>query len=70
MRIRTDNTFDAYELPEKLLPFVTTKVNPINGKTYASVTNEDYAKALARRCAPTSEGKRARGTDYTWEVVG
>jgi hypothetical protein len=69
MKVRTDSTFAPFELPEKLLPFVTTSVNQVNGKTYAKVTNEEYAKSLARRCAPTTEGKRAKGTDYTWEVV-
>lgn len=57
----------AFEIPEKLMPFVTTKVNSGNGKTYMKVTSEPHARALAQRVAPiNSTGKP---TDYSWEVV-
>lgn len=58
----------AFELPEKLLPFTKTTVNSVNGKTYVYVTNEEYARQLARRVYPTAGGNKAPA-HYSWEVV-
>ena len=56
----------AFELPEKLMPFVKMSINSTTGKKYIKITSEQHARVLAQRVAPIDAIKP---TDYQWLVV-
>ena len=60
----------TFELPEKLLPFTRTAIDPVNGKTYLYVTNEEYARQLGKRVSPVAGTNSTKGpTAWSWDVA-